>query len=323
MMPHVTRRGLLGLAATIPFIPQGRAASWPERPVRLINTGAPASGIDLVTRVLGDGLSQRYGQPFPVENRPTGGMLPAGEAHATARPGESLLVAATGIASTVPLMAQSRLPFDPDADLVPVAALASEFLGFAVPASSPAQGVQDVLDQARARPATLNWYCVPGFMDLHFRLFLHERGLDMTFVAYRGSPPAVLDLVAERIQFGIVPLSSVLPAWRDGKVRVLAVCNGARAPAMPGVPTVAENGVPTLTYDPFTALFGWRGMPVALREELSVAARDVVRSPQSAHRLVTGGLLVQGGTPAELVGIIAAQRVRMQDAIRTIGRPAT
>ncbi len=320
-MTMLTRRGALSLAVASPFLRPAAAASWPDRPVRLINTGAPGSGIDLVSRVLGDGLAQRYGQPFPVENRPTGGMLPAGEAHATARPGESLLVAATGIASTVPLVAQGRLPFDPDADLVPVAAVASEFLGFAVPAASPARSVQDVLEAAKAQPGALNWYCVPGFMDLHFRLYLHEHRLDMTQVAYRGSPPAVLDLVAERLQFGIVPLSSMLAAWRDGKLRVLAVCNAARAPAMPEVPTVAEAGLPALTYDPVTALFGWRGMPAAAREELSGVAGGIMRSPAGSQRLTAGGLLVQGSTPDELAGIIAAQRARMQQAIGVLGRP--
>lgn len=320
-MRHATRRAAFCLAAA--SLPAGRvaAAAWPERPVRLINTGAPGSGIDLVARIVAEGLSQHYRQPFPVENRPTGGMLPAGEAHATARAGESLLIAATGIASTLPLQHQGRLPFDPVADLVPVAVLASEFLCLAVPAASPARGPQDVLEQIRAQPGDLNWYCVPGFMELHFRLFLHERGLLAAHVAYRGSPPAVLDLVAGRIQLAIVPLSSALPAWRDGRVRLLAVTSTNRAPGAADVPTIGQAGVAELSYDPFTAMFGWRGMAGDVRDELSAATIRMVRAPDGRQRLSSAGLLPQGGSAEMLTDIIAAQRDRMEAAIRVLGRP--
>lgn len=314
------RRSLLTAAAALAALP-ARAAEWPDRPVRLLNTGAPGSGIDLVARVLGEGLARHYRQPFPVENRPTGGMIPAGEAHATARAGESLLVAATGIASTLPFTAPARLPFDPLADLVPVAILASEFLGVAVPAASPAQTLPALLDRARAQPGALNWYCVPGYMELNFRLFLREQGMDAQHVSYRGSPPAVLDLVAGRLDFAIVPLTPALSAWQEGKLRMLAVTNTMRAPRMPEVPTAMQAGVPALGYDPYTALFGWRGMAAAQQAALAGAATETMRGAEARERLGQAGLLTQGGSPAALAEVIAAQRARMEQAIRVIGRP--
>ncbi|MEI6162308.1 MAG: tripartite tricarboxylate transporter substrate-binding protein, partial [Roseococcus sp.] len=110
------------LAAAL-LLGSGRASAqserpWPERPVRLINSGAPGSGIDLIARVLSEGLARRLNQPFPVENRPGAGAALAAQAHATARPGESLLLGATGIASTLPFTFEGRLPFDPEADLI-------------------------------------------------------------------------------------------------------------------------------------------------------------------------------------------------------------
>ncbi len=295
-------------------------AAWPDRPVRLIAAGAPGSGIDLIARMLAEGLAPRLGQPVVVENRAAGGMAIAGEAHASARPGETLLLAPSAIASTVPFTFEGRLPYDPEQDLVPLGLVASEFLCLAVTAASPVRDVAGLVAASRAAPGTLNWYSVPGFMELAFRMFLHQHGLDMPFVAYRGSPAAVIDLATGRIQAAILPLTPALAAIRQGSIRALATTSRVRAPSLPDVPTMAEAAMPGLAYDPFTALFGWRGMPPAAREQMAPALSETLRDPAYAARLGTAGVLAQEGTASALSEVISMQRDQVQTALRTVGR---
>jgi tripartite-type tricarboxylate transporter receptor subunit TctC len=330
----LSRRATLGLGLAA-FALHGRGAAparaaasspdaaWPDRPVRLITPGGPGSGIDLIARLLGEGLARRLGQPFPVENRPGAESVLAAEAHTRARPGEALLLASATVASTVPLV-HERVPYDA-ADLVPVTAAATEFLCLLVPETLPVTSVAEFLDHARARPGALNWFAVPGLTGLtalSFRLLMRERGLDLTYVAYRGSPPAVLDLIAGRLQAAFLPLTAALGPIREGRLRPLAVTAGRRAPALPEVPTAAEAGFPELQVEAVIALFGWRGITEALRERLAAEAGAVLREPAVAERLRAGGMLPSPGTPAELAAAIAAQRARAEAAVRVFGVPA-
>ncbi len=282
--------------------------------------GVPGSGIDAIARLLAEGLAPRLGQPVVVENRAAGGMAIAGEAHANARPGETLLLAPSAIASTVPYTFEGRLPYDPEQDLVPLGVVASEFLCLAVTAASPARDVAGLVAAARAAPGTLNWYSVPGFMELSFRLFLHRHAMDMPFVAYRGSPQAVVDLAAGRIQAAILPLTPALGSIREGTIRAIATTSGVRAPNLPDVPTMAEARAPGLAYDPFTALFGWRGMPPGARDRMAAAMADTLRDPAYAARLGNAGMLAQAGSAAMLAEVIAMQRGQVQTALRTVGQ---
>ena len=316
------RRAAAGLGLGLLLAGRGTSAqqaAWPDRPVRLIAAGAPGSGIDLVARLLAEGLAPRLGQPMVVENRGAGGMAIAGEAHASARPGETLLLAPSAIASTVPYTFEGRLPYDPAQDLVPLGMVAGEFLCLAVPAASPVRDVPGLVAAARAAPGTLNWYSVPGFMELAFRLFLHRHGMEMPYVAYRGSPQAVLDLAAGRIQVAILPLTPALAAIQQGSIRVLATTSAVRAPSLPDVPTMAEARAPGLAYEPVTALFGWRGMTPAARDRTDAALSATLRDPAYAARLGAAGMLAQAGSAAALAEVIAAQRDQVQGALRIVG----
>lgn len=314
------RRHALLLGAALGSRPAAaQERPWPDRPVRLVNSGAPGSGIDLMARLIAEGLSQRFGQPFTVENRPGAGSVLAAQTHAQARPGETLLLAATGVASTVPYTFAGRLSYDPDADLVPIAIPASEFLCWAVHADLPVRSLAELVEHARAQPGSLNWNSVPGFVELDTRLFLHEHRLDLAYIAYQGSPPAILDLAAGRIQVGVQPITPLLGAIREGRVRPLAVTSGFRAPSLPEVPTVEQAGFADLRYDPFTALFGWRGMPDALRDRIAAVIRSIVAAPALVDRLGQAGILARFGSAGELSDVIALQRRQVQDAVRVVG----
>ncbi|NMJ41653.1 tripartite tricarboxylate transporter substrate binding protein [Roseomonas sp. JC162] len=320
-MPHAFGRrtacglGFAGLLAR-------RAAAqgaWPERPVRLIISGAPGSGIDLVARILAEGLAPRLGHPVTVENRPGAGSVLAVQAHVQARPGESLLLAATGVASTVPYTFDGRLPYDPATDIPPVAIAGNEFLCLAVPAALPVRTLEDFVRHAEARAGALNWFSVPGYVELDTRMMFFRNQLDLTYVAYQGSPAAVLDLVAGRIQFAVLPLTPLLGAVREGRVRALAVTSGARAPQLPDVPTVEEAGFPEQRYDPVTGLFGWRGMPEAIKARLAGFVAEILGETTANERLRRAGMVASTGDAAALAAVIRVQADRVQLAVRTVG----
>jgi tripartite-type tricarboxylate transporter receptor subunit TctC len=308
--------GLL-LAPTRPFA-QGELP-WPDRPVRLVNSGAPGSGIDLLARLLADGFSQRLGQAFPVDNRPGAGSVLAAQTHAAARAGESLLLGATGMASTVPYTFNGRLPYDPDSDLVPIAIAGSEFLCLVTHADLPAADLGALIRLMQARSGELNWNSVPGYAELDMRLFLNRRGLQASFVGFRGSPPAVLDLAAGRLHFAILPLTPLLGSIREGKIRPLAVTSSQRAPALPNVPTIAEAGFEELRYDPFTGLFGWKGMPENQRNSLASLVAAILNEPATADRLQQAGIVARHGSGTELAEMIEAQRRKVREAVRVVG----
>ncbi|MBR0663910.1 tripartite tricarboxylate transporter substrate binding protein [Roseomonas hellenica] len=293
------------------------AAAWPVRQVRLLTPGGPGTGVDLAARLLAEGLARRLGQPLPVENRPGADGTLAAEAHARARPGESLLFSFLAVAN--PALHDRPLPYDPDTDLVPVAPAVTEFHAFAVPSALPATDMAGLLTLARERPGTLNWHGAAGLPHLAFRLFLRDRGAEMVFVSYRGIAAAVPDLAAGRIHLVFGPASSALGLIREGSVRALAVSARERAPALPEVPTVAEAGFPDLRLEAVYGLFGWSGMHAATRDRLAAETRTVLAEPAVADRLRAAGALPRPGTPDDLAELISQQRARAEEGARAFG----
>ncbi len=305
-----------GLLLAAPALAQPQPA-WPTRPVRLLNTGAPGSGIDLVARLLSEGLASRLGQPFPVENKPGADGILAGEAHAQARPGESLLLCGTGLASVAPLL-RASMPFAAEA-LAPVATTGREFMVLVVPGNQPVPDLPALLAQARARPGDLAWFAVAGLPDLAFRLFLRDQGLDMTHVAYRASPPAALDLAAGRIHAALLPLTPVKALLQEGRLRALAVASRRRAPDLPQVPTTAEAGFPGLLAESVIGLFGWPGLAAAGRQALAATAGAVLAEPATASRMLAAGILPAPDGPAALAEVVASQQAQARTAMAAVG----
>lgn len=282
------------------------------RPGRIIVPTSAGSAPDLGARLLAEGLTRRRGHSLVVENRPGAGGVLGAEAFVQARPGEALFYTFTSAVTVVALLTK-RLPFDPEADLVPIHAAATDFLGLAVPAASPAHSVAEFADYARARPGALNWYAPEGSPYLTVRAFMRSAGgLDMTYVSYRGSPAALLDLTAGRLDAGVASLAPMLPLVRDGRLRLLAVTNRTRSPVMPEVPTVAEADFPMLGNEGIHGLFGWRGMPEAVRMELADQARETMMEPATAERIRGAGMEPRGAAadPAAFAAELAAQRSR-------------
>jgi len=321
-----TRRTVLGLtiAALGGRAPRAQPAGA-FRPARMIVPAPAGAAPDVAARLLADGLSRWRGHPISVENRPGADGVLGAEAFVQARPGEALFFSFPGVA-TVAQLTQERLPYDPEADLVPVHATVTDFLGLFVAPALPTRTVAEFVDHVRARPGAFNWFGSPGAPYLNLLGFLRAAGgLDMAYVSYRGAPPALLDLAGGRIHAALTPLAPALALAREGRIRLLLVTNRTRAAAAPEVPTAAEAGAPALEMEGILGLYGWRGMPDAARAELAEQAQRTLADPGVAERLRAAGMEPRGAsTPAAFTAELAAYRDRWTALAREFGaKPPT
>ncbi|HYZ32753.1 MAG TPA: tripartite tricarboxylate transporter substrate binding protein, partial [Crenalkalicoccus sp.] len=276
------RRALLLTAALLPAAARG--TGFPDHTVRVVVPFSAGASMDGTARILGRALEARWGQPVVVENRTgAGGNIGAGEVAKAAPDGHTLLVASSGMMTVSPHLYHD-LGFDLVADLAPVAMLGSLPNVMVVPASSSAKTVAEFVTGMRAagRPML---YGSPGsgsYIHVTGALFARETGLAAEHVAYRGSAPALTDLVAGRLDVMFENQPGALPFIRDGRLRALAVTSPARSAALPEVPTTIEAGLPKVQAVAWFALYAPARTPPALLERIAadVAAAQAEAGPR-------------------------------------------
>ena len=313
-------RCVLILAAAFAFAVSATpspAQTWPQRPVKFLVTLGPGSGIDIGTRLLADHLTKRWGQPVVVENRPGGDGLVAISAMIAAQDDHVLLASPTSSFTAHPFV-YKNLPYKPE-DLQPIARVSNTIIVMAVPAELPVQSLTEFVALARAQPGKLNWAGTTGAIDFLVAGFLRNAGLNLSKVPYRNQVEAANDLAAGRIQLNETAYAIVRPQLQAGKVRLLAVTNGVRAPVLPDVPTVTEAGYPDLALDGLVGFFGPPEMPRPLREHIAADVGEVGADPAIAARLNDTGQLPNFGGPAEFHAAIELQRARVAAAAKELG----
>jgi tripartite-type tricarboxylate transporter receptor subunit TctC len=289
---------------------------WPTRPVRFILTLGPGSGSDIGARLLADRLSQRWGQPVIVDNRPGGDGLVAINAFVTARDDHVLLFAPSSSFTAHPFL-HDNLPYQPS-DLVPITRVSNTIITIAVPVGLNVNSLKELAAMARAEPGKLNWAGVTGALDFTFAGWLKQEGLNINKVPYRNPVDAANDLAENRVQVYEAALAIVRPQLLSGKIKLLAVTNSVRAPTEPNLPTVAEAGYPALSIDGLVGLFGPTGMPLELRQRITADIRAVVDSTIE-DRLTTTGQLTNVGGPEEFGKSIDEQRAKIADFAKALG----
>jgi tripartite-type tricarboxylate transporter receptor subunit TctC len=289
---------------------------WPSRPVRFILTLGAGSGSDIGARLLADRLSQRWGQPVIVENRPGGDAIVAINAFVTAHDDHVLLFSPTS-SFTAHAYLHDNLPYQPS-DLVPITRVSNTIITISVPASLNVTSLQELAAMARAEPGKLNWAGVTGALDFVFAGWLKQEGLNINKVPYRNPVDAANDLAEGRVQVYEAALAIVRPQLESGKIKLLAVTNSVRAPTQPNLPTVAQAGYPALTIDGLVGLFGPTGMPLDLRQRITADIRAVV-DPTIEDRLTVTGQLANIGGPEEFGKSIDEQRAKIADFAKQLG----
>jgi tripartite-type tricarboxylate transporter receptor subunit TctC len=289
---------------------------WPTRPVRFILTLGAGSGSDIGARLLADRLSQRWGQPVVVENRPGGDGLVAINAFVTAHDDHVLLFAPSSSFTAHPFL-HDNLPYQPS-DLVPITRVSNTIITISVPSSLNVGSLKELAALARAEPGKLNWAGVTGALDFIFAGWLKQEGLNINKVPYSNPVDAANDLAEGRVQVYESALAIVRPQLQSGKIKLLAVTNSVRAPTEPDLPTVAEAGYPALTIDGLVGLFGPTGMPLELRRHITADIRAVV-DPTIEDRLTTTGQLTNIGGPEEFGKSVDEQRAKVAAFARQLG----
>lgn len=296
------------------------ADDYPARAVRVIVPFAPGGGTDIVARILGQQLSQKLGQSFVIENRPAGSGIVGADLVAKApADGYTLLFAFSSLSSSAKLF--SHLPYDPIRDFAPVALATTSPLLAVVPAALPAKNVAEFIAHARAHPGKLNYGSSgPGSSPhLATELFLSMTGTQMTHIAYKGIAPAITALLADEVQFSLVPIAVGMPHVRSGKLRALGVAGLSRSSAAPELPTIAESGLPGFE------VIGWWGVlapaktPRSAVDLLNRELRAALELPEVRRTLLDQGMDPAGGTPEQFGALIKADMDKWGEIGRRLG----
>lgn len=309
-------RALLWLAAAALATTTATAAAYPDKTVKIVVAGPPAGGGDFIARLLADRLTHVWKQPVVVENR-AGASGIIGTKYVLQAPpdGYTLMMGHSATHAIVPALHQPP-PYDAVTDFEPVSLLATATDLLIVPADSPIKSVADLLAEAKAHPGSVT-YGTPGVglaQHLLGQRLGQLAGVQLTPVPYRGSGPALNDLVGKQITSMVVTSPAVMPFIKDGRVRALAVSSPKRMPALPNVPTFAELGMPELTQQGWFGIFAPAGTPSDIVEQIGAALTKLMATPDIRSRIEAQFADPVGDTPQQFAAF-QRQEVRKWTAI--------
>lgn len=309
---------LLGLALT-PFATQ--AQTWPGKPVRVV-IGAPSGGtVDIVARLLAEGLQKEWGQPVFVEAKPGGaGTIGVNELMMAPADGHTLYVALNATVTEIPHVVKVR--YDPFKDLLPLVDLGGAGLMLLGHPSVPAKSLAEAIAYVKANPGKVSYASYSaGTISHTMGLELNKAaGIAMTHVPYRGSAPGLQDLMGGHVQFMFDGPANTVPMIRSGKIKAFAVSSAKRNPALPDVPTFAEQGFPTI--DDVAAIVLWvkPDVPAGVQARVRETALKVLAQPAFKARLLEFGFDPgSGATPEEMTKVLRAAYEKQGATLRALG----
>jgi tripartite-type tricarboxylate transporter receptor subunit TctC len=305
------RRPFLATTLALPFFANAQAA-YPSKPVRLIVGFPPGGGIDFTARNIQQGLEAGLGQPLVIDYKPgAGGVLAATELTRIAPDGYTLLVANVGPFSIAPYLAAKR-PYDPATQFTYIGQIAETSYIAATRADHPANDLKQFADWAKAQGGKANFASGGPGSSTHLsgELLNATAGLDLLHVPYKGSAPAVTDLIGGQTQILIDVGAVVLAHIKSGKLKALAVTGRERDPNLPDTPTVRELGMPGMETAGYQGLVGPAGLPREVVERVSTELRKVLALPDVKARFAAGGASVQPRGPAEFAAYVKGESER-------------
>ena len=323
-MPSIRRRRLLASATSLlvpaSFVPASlwpalaRAqAVWPTKPVRIVVPFAPAGTTDILARALTPELSHVFGQVFIIDNKPgAGGNLGSDVIAKSAPDGYNLLMGTVGT-HAINAALYPKMPFDPVKDFVPIVLVAGE--------RGKIKNVADLIRYAKANPGKLNMASSGNGTSIHLsgELFKSLTGTFMLHFPYRGSGPALLDLMGGTMDVMFDNLPSAMPHIKSGKLKALAVTSAQRSGALPDLPTIAESGVPGFDASSWFGLFAPAGTSMDIVNRINAETAKSFQSPAFKERLLSQGAIPGGQPPAEFVKFIAAETKKWTQVVKDSG----
>ncbi len=312
----ISRRSLLAAGAMAPFAAQAQA-DYPNRPVRIIVPFPPGQAADIATRLIADELSRRWPHRVVVENRAGGAGVPGLEAGARAAPdGYTLTNGTSGTLGINPAVIQ-RLPYDPLRDFAPITNVAMVPLLIIAHPSFPAQDLDALLAKARAEPGRIDVASAGPATSQHMaaEMFAHQAGIQLNIVHYRGSGPAVTDLIAGNIPVMFDSVASALPHIRGGRARPIAVTMRARVAQLPDTPPIADR-LPGYEAAGWSGLVAPAGTPPEIVRKINADVVAILREPAIVERIAGLGMIADPGTPAAYGAFVAAEVAKWREVAR-------
>ncbi|MFL4982389.1 MAG: Bug family tripartite tricarboxylate transporter substrate binding protein [Xanthobacteraceae bacterium] len=314
-------RFILVLGVWLAGVGQTFAVDYPTRPVRWIVPYPAGGSTDILARIIGQSLSERLGQQFVIENRPGGGNNIGTEAVVHAAPdGYTVLLVnpAHGINATL----YPKLSFNFIRDIAPVAGLMRVPNVMEVNPSVPAKTVAEFIAYAKANAGKINWATSGNGTSVHLsgELFKSMTGIDMTHVPYRGSAPALTDLIAGTVHVMFDNMPSSLPHIQGGKLRALGVTTAQRSQALPDVPTVAET-VPGYEASAWFGMGAPKGTPADVIDKLNKEINAALQDERVKARLAELGGILIAGTPADFGKVVAEETDKWAKVIKSANVP--
>lgn len=327
-MPHrLTRRHFLTASAALATAPWAQAqAAWPDKPVRIVVPFAPGGTTDILARVIAPELSKAFGQSFVVDNKGgAGGNIGAEIVAKSPGDGYTLLMGTVGTHG-INKSLYGKLPYDPQKDFAPITLVAgvpnvmvmnarrAQELGIAT--------VPDFIRYAKANPGRLNMASSGNGTSIHLagELFKSRTGVFMTHIPYRGSGPALKDLLGSAVDVMFDNLPSAMPHIKSGGLKAFAVTSGVRSGALPDLPTVAEAGpLPGFEASSWFGLLAPAGTPADVVSRLQQETAKALAQPAVKERLLSQGAIPGGNTPAEFARLIDAEITKWAGVVKASG----
>jgi tripartite-type tricarboxylate transporter receptor subunit TctC len=313
------RLGFLGVLLLCAL--QAAAQTYPSKAVRMIVPYPPGGGNDTLARLFAAKLSDRMGQQFVVENRPGAGAMIGTEAAAKSAPdGYTILLSSIATHALSPNL-YSRVPYDPVKDFAPITLLGIAPTVLVVPADLPARNLQEFIAAAKAKPGALAYASGGNGTPPHINaeVFKSVAGIDLLHVAYKGGGPALVDLMAGRVQAMLDTAASAMPHVRSGKLRALAISAPRRSPELPDLPTFAEAGLPQYDTNAWYSMHAPAGTPPDIVRRLNAELVAILKDPEILARFKQLATDPVGNSPEEFAAFVRAELDKYARIIKAAG----
>ena len=315
---------LLAPATALMALDKASAQEFPSRPITLVVPYAAGGGNDVMARTVADKMSKTLGQQIVIENRAgAGGSTATRQVARSAPDGYTLVIGGTGTLAVNPTLYQN-VGYDPRKDFAPVGLIGTSALVVLTHPALPARSIRELIELAKKEPKKLNYASAGVGSGIHLGTVLFElmAGVELTHVPYRGSAPALTDLMGGHVSIYFSSLPPALGLARDGKVRALAVTDSKRSPVFPELPTVAEAALPGYESVLHYGIVAPAGTPRPIVAKLNAALRDALKAPDTIERMATDGTEPLPSTPDEYAADIDREEIKWSAVVRKSGAKA-
>jgi len=317
--PPVSR--LFALAVSFALSGAAFGQAFPSKPMRIVVPFPPAGAVDIATRATANEMTKILGHPVAVENKPgAGGNLGVLDVARSAPDGYSMVMSTSGIQAINPAL-YAKMPLDPNKELAPVAPIVSLSNVLVVHPSVPAKSVKEVIDLAKKDPGKWTYASSGNGTSIHMSgaMFTQLTGTDIVHIPYKGSAPAITDLLAGQTNMMFDNIPSALPHIKSGKLRAIATTGAKRDPALPDLPTIAESGVKGYESGVWFGIMVPAATPRDIVMKLNAAAVQAAKAPEFVKRMTDLGYNIIPGSPEQMATMLKEEVARWAPIVKASG----